>query len=87
MDLSSNGSHFLNGTFCASWNSSIGYRGFVPTSNASSFVPTEDPFALARIGSAYVDYLKRCRADGLSYLQPGRFLAANQSGAKPEQSE
>jgi predicted YcjX-like family ATPase len=36
---------------------------------------TEDPFALARIGSAYVDYLKRCRADGLSYLQPGRFLA------------
>ena len=36
---------------------------------------TEDPFALARIGSAYVDYLKRCRAEGLSYLQPGRFLA------------
>ena len=28
---------------------------------------TEDPFALARIGSAYVDYLKRCRAEGLSY--------------------
>ena len=24
---------------------------------------------------AYVDYLKRCRADGLSWLQPGRFLA------------
>ena len=36
---------------------------------------TEDSFALARIGSAYVDYLKRCRAEGLSYLQPGRFLA------------
>ncbi len=36
---------------------------------------TEDPFALARIGSAYVDYLKRCRAEGLSFLQPGRFLA------------
>jgi predicted YcjX-like family ATPase len=36
---------------------------------------TEDPFALARIGSAYVDYLKRCRAEGLSWLQPGRFLA------------
>ena len=36
---------------------------------------TEDPFALARIGGAYVDYLKRCRAEGLSYLQPGRFLA------------
>lgn len=36
---------------------------------------TEDPFALARIGSAYVDYLKRCRVEGLSYLQPGRFLA------------
>ena len=32
-------------------------------------------FALARIGSAYVDYLKRCRAEGLSWLQPGRFLA------------
>jgi predicted YcjX-like family ATPase len=36
---------------------------------------TEDPFALARTGSAYVDYLKRCRAEGLSWLQPGRFLA------------
>jgi predicted YcjX-like family ATPase len=34
----------------------------------------EDRFALARIGSAYVDYLKRCRAEGLSFLQPGRFL-------------
>jgi hypothetical protein len=30
----------------------------------------EDPFALARIGSAYVDYLKRCRAEGLSALRP-----------------
>ena len=38
-------------------------------------VATEDPFALARIGSAYVDYLKRCRLEGLSWLQPGRFLA------------
>jgi len=37
----------------------------------------EDPFALARIGSAYVDYLRRCRAEGLSFLQPGRFLASN----------
>ena len=37
----------------------------------------EDPFALARIGSAYVDYLKRCRAEGLSFLQPGRFLAGS----------
>ena len=35
----------------------------------------QDPFALARIGGAYVDYLKRCRAEGLSWLQPGRFLA------------
>src|SRR5262245_27810754 len=35
----------------------------------------EDPFALAQIGSAYVDYLKRCRSEGLSFLQPGRFLA------------
>lgn len=34
----------------------------------------EDAFALARIGAAYVDYLKRCRAEGLSRLQPGRFL-------------
>ena len=34
----------------------------------------EDPFALARVGSAYVDYLKRCRSEGLSFLQPGRFL-------------
>ena len=34
----------------------------------------EDPFALAHIGSAYVDYLKRCRSEGLSFLQPGRFL-------------
>jgi len=37
----------------------------------------EDPFALARIGSAYVDYLKRCRSEGLSFLQPGRFLAGS----------
>lgn len=36
----------------------------------------EDRFALAHIGSAYVDYLKRCRSEGLSYLQPGRFLGA-----------
>ncbi|MPZ31101.1 MAG: YcjX family protein [Rhodospirillales bacterium] len=44
---------------------------------AQALDPTaaEDPFALARIGGAYVDYLKRCRAEGLSYLQPGRFLA------------
>lgn len=35
----------------------------------------EDPFALVRIGSAYMDYLKRCRSEGLHYLQPGRFLA------------
>ncbi len=34
-----------------------------------------DAFALARIGGAYVDYLKRCRAEGLYFLQPGRFLA------------
>ncbi|SEO24017.1 YcjX-like family, DUF463 [Rhodospirillales bacterium URHD0017] len=32
---------------------------------------------LARIGSAYVDYLKRCRLEGLSFLQPGRFLAGS----------
>ncbi len=34
----------------------------------------EDAFALAQIGRAYVDYLKRCRSEGLSFLQPGRFL-------------
>ena len=33
------------------------------------------PATPIEIGSAYVDYLKRCRAEGLSYLQPGRFLA------------
>ena len=35
----------------------------------------EDAFALARVGSAYVEYLKRCRAAGLHHLQPGRFIA------------
>ena len=37
----------------------------------------EDPFALARIGSAYVEYLRQCRGQGLSYLQPGGFLAGS----------
>lgn len=37
----------------------------------------EDPFVLARIGRAYADYLKACRAEGLSFLQPGRFLAGS----------
>jgi uncharacterized protein len=37
----------------------------------------EDAFALARIGGAYVDYLKRCRSEGFYYLQPGRFLAGS----------
>jgi predicted YcjX-like family ATPase len=43
---------------------------------AEALDPTakEDRFALANIGSAYVDYLKRCRLEGLSFLQPGRFL-------------
>ncbi|WP_421997947.1 YcjX family protein [Reyranella sp.] len=34
-----------------------------------------DDFALARVGGAYVEYLKRCRAAGLHFLQPGRFMA------------
>lgn len=39
----------------------------------------EDPFELVRIGTSYLDYLRKCRSAGLHYLQPGRFL----SGAAP----
>lgn len=35
----------------------------------------ESAIDLARVGQAYVDYLRRCRAAHLHYLQPGRFLA------------
>lgn len=37
----------------------------------------EDAFELARIGGAYLDYLKRCRSENLHYLQPGRFITTN----------
>jgi predicted YcjX-like family ATPase len=41
----------------------------------------ESAFDLAGVGQAYVDYLKRCRAAHLHYLQPGRFLAEGGAGS------
>lgn len=37
----------------------------------------ENAFELARIGGSYLDYLKRCRAENLYYLQPGRFVTSS----------
>ncbi len=51
--------------------------GWLEQARALDPMGREDSFALARIGTAYVDYLKHCRAEGLSRLQPGRFLAGN----------
>lgn len=41
----------------------------------------ESAFELTRVGQAYVDYLRRCRASHLHYLQPGRFLAESGAGS------
>lgn len=51
---------------------SMGWRD---QANALDPDAPENSFELARTGHAYVDYLKRCRTERLSYLQPGRFIS------------
>jgi predicted YcjX-like family ATPase len=44
----------------------------------------ESAVDLERVGQAYVDYLRQCRAAHLHYLQPGRFLADGLAGGRQE---
>jgi predicted YcjX-like family ATPase len=40
----------------------------------------ESDIELARVGNAYIEYLRRCRTAHLHFLQPGRFIAEGPPG-------